>query len=201
MNMIRNLRHLCVSLVLFASFLTSTALQDGPRLRSNATLNLAKPATLDTRDLFGLVDRASSYYTCDPGYFECSNSGCCPTGKTCCANDYCADPGDVCCPMGTCPSGWNCCGNAGMCSPKDGECCSDGSYCGAGEHCRISQGQKVCCPTSGCVGENDSGELGNTVTAVASVTETATMFTTAAPSVTDSDPFYGYNYYYTTIYW
>ncbi|KAJ5125476.1 hypothetical protein N7448_004796 [Penicillium atrosanguineum] len=172
-----------ISLVLFASFLASTALQDGSRLRSNATLNLAKPATLDTRDFFGLVDRASSYYTCAIG------------------NDYCADPGDICCTVGTCPSGWNCCGNAGMCSPKNGECCSDGSYCDAGDHCRIWRGREVCCPTSGCVGENDSGDLGNTVTVAASMTETATMFTTVAPSYTHSYTYYDYEYYYTTIYW
>lgn len=199
--MVQIFKEAWISLVIFAGFVTSTTLQDGPRLRSNATFNHAKPGSLETRDLFGLVDRAGSYYTCDSGYFECSSFGCCPTGTTCCSTDYCADPGDVCCTMGTCPSGWNCCGNAGKCSPKDGECCSDGSYCEAGNHCRIWKGLDVCCPASGCVGENDSGDLGITVTAGASVTETTTMLTTAAPSITSSYTYYDYEYYYTTIYW
>lgn len=201
--MTRIINEVGLFMLLLAGLVTGTTLKDEPQLRSNATLKLAGTGSLDTRDLFGLVDRASSYYTCNPGYSECSydSSRCCPTGNSCCGNGYCADPGDTCCTMGTCPSGWNCCGNDGTCSPKGGECCSGGYYCQAGMQCRVWRGEKVCCPSSGCVGENDSGNLGNTVTAGPSVTETATMLTTAAPSLTTSYNYLDYEYYYTTIYW
>lgn len=189
------------SFLAFVPCVTSSALKNEPQLRFNATLKMAHPATLNARDLFHLVDRTSSYYSCDPGYSECAYdaSRCCPTGTSCCGNGYCADPGDVCCTSGTCPSGWNCCGD--NCSPVGGECCSDGHYCMPGNRCRIWDGLKVCCPTSGCVGEYDNGGLGSSATAITSVTETTTAIITAAPTSTYSYTHADYKYYYTTYYW
>ncbi|KAJ5168135.1 uncharacterized protein N7482_003729 [Penicillium canariense] len=183
-------------LLLFAAAVAEEAIQDEAQQLWNATLNIAQVGSLNTRDLFGLEPRA---YECRTGYSECAydTSRCCATGTSCCGNGYCADPGDTCCTSGTCPSGWNCCGDNGYCSPVGGECCNGGYYCRAGKHCRIYNGEKVCCPSSGCAGEYDSGSLGSTVTAVESVTETETSSITSTYHYT----YASYDYYYTTYYW
>lgn len=178
---------------------TSKTLKNPPQLRTNATLHQASHAlTSRNTEIFDLATR--DYYSCDPGWSSCAydSSRCCPSDNTCCGNGYCADPGDVCCAVGTCPSGWNCCGNEGYCSPVDGECCSDGYYCFAGTHCRLWEGERVCCPESGCLGVGDGGELGSTISA--GPVET---MTTSAPSsyYSYSSVYVDYEYYYTTVYW
>lgn len=182
-------------LLLFSAAVAEEATADEPQQMYNTSLHIPQEGILNTRDLFGLEPRA---YTCRSGYSECAydTSRCCPSGTSCCGTGYCADPGDTCCTTGgTCPSGWNCCGDA--CSPVDGECCNGGYYCRAGKHCRIYNGEKVCCPSSGCSGESDSGSLGGTVTAVATVTATTTSRTTSTYQRTYAD----YSYYSTTYYW
>ncbi|KAJ6038286.1 hypothetical protein N7499_004231 [Penicillium canescens] len=183
-------------LLLLPSIAASNTLKNEARLQYNETLNSAKPGILSTRDLFGLTSR--DYYECDPDYSECAydTSRCCPTGSGCCGDGYCAEADEICCSSGTCPSGWDCCGN-GNCSPKDGECCSDGQYCLSGYSCMIYDGEKVCCPESGCVGNYDSVELGSTTTAIMGVTTTMPV-TTPVPI---TETYYYYSYYYTTYYW
>lgn len=182
-------------LLLFSAVVAQEAVADEPQQLYNASMHIAQEGILNSRDLFGLEPRA---FTCSPGYSECAydTSRCCPTGTSCCGTGYCADPGDTCCNGGgTCPSGWNCCGDS--CSPVDGECCNGGYYCRAGKHCRIYNGEKVCCASSGCAGESDSGSLGGIVTAGATVTATTTSKTTSTLTRTFAD----YEYYSTTYYW
>jgi hypothetical protein len=185
-------------------------LEDEPQLFSNASvLDMASERILSTRDLglgsdFNILSNRA--LECRAGYSACPNDSlyCCQTGKSCCSGtSYCASPGATCCAdYGTCRSGWKCCTGAG-CAPDDGECCTGGYYCRAGKHCRIWNGAHVCCPSTGCVGEFDSGGDDNTVggsEATETETETATVtsaYTTAAPTITALD----YEYYYTTVYW
>ncbi|CEO60017.1 hypothetical protein PMG11_04661 [Penicillium brasilianum] len=194
--MVKFAKQLGISLLLlFSAVVAEETIADEPQQLYNTSLHISQEGILNTRDLFGLEPRA---YTCRSGYSECAydTSRCCPSGTSCCGTGYCADPGDTCCTTGgTCPSGWNCCGDA--CSPVDGECCNGGYYCRAGKHCRIYNGEKVCCPSSGCSGESDSGSLGGTVTAVATVTATTTSRTTSTYQRTYAD----YSYYSTTYYW
>jgi hypothetical protein len=197
-------------LLLFSKLSTAADLQDEPQLLSNVSAHhLASERILSTRDLglgsdFNILNNRA--YECRAGYSECPNDTlhCCKTGQSCCSGtNYCADPGETCCSdYGTCPSGWKCCSGTG-CAPTDGECCSGGYYCRAGKQCRIWKGNHVCCPSTGCVGEFDSGNDVGTVggsEATETETETATVtsaYTTAAPTVTYLD----YNYYFTTVYW
>jgi hypothetical protein len=180
--------------------------QDEPQLFSNVSvLHLASERILSTRDLglgsdFNILSNRA--YECRAGYSECPNDTfkCCQTGKSCCSGtNYCASPGETCCAdYGTCPSGWKCCSGTG-CAPTDGECCTGGYYCRAGKHCRIWKGSHVCCPSTGCVGEFDTGNDVGTVGG-SQATETTTVtsaYTTAAPTVT----YLNYDYYYTTVYW
>lgn len=185
---------------------TSKTLKNLPQLRTNATLHQAGQilTTSNTPNTPNLAPR--DYYTCSPGYSSCAydSTRCCPSDNTCCGNGYCADPGDVCCTVGTCPSGWDCCGNEGYCSPVDGECCSDGYYCFAGTHCRIWDGERVCCPAGGCLGSSDEGELGSTISAgpIGSMTtDTVTTEPSVSYSYTSSVGYVDYEYYYTTVYW
>ncbi|KAJ6014497.1 hypothetical protein N7540_009088 [Penicillium herquei] len=162
-------------LFLPATFAVTPALQNQPRLRSNATMNIGKSSKLDGRSYSGLTERYF-YWECPSGYDECSTdtSVCCPTGNGCCENGYCADPGDTCCTLGTCPSGWDCCGNDGYCSPVDGECCEGGYYCNAGYQCKIWDGEELCCPDSGCIGSSNGDDLGSTVDVGSGVAESTT---------------------------
>lgn len=192
-------------LLFFTTLATSDSLEeDEPQLQYNASLFLAEPGTLNTRDSdtsgLDLFARAS-YYTCPSGYGSCNalSTRCCPTEDLCCSNGYCAKPGAKCCTIGTCPSGWNCCGNAGHCSPVGGECCSNGYYCKAGYHCRSRSGRIVCCPASGCVGEVGTGRIGNTVSADEATSITRETTTTTATTATITRV--RYSYYYTTYYW
>ncbi|KAJ5769958.1 uncharacterized protein N7511_002009 [Penicillium nucicola] len=195
------------TLLLLSSLGTATSLQDEPQLFSNVSVDLASERMLSTRDLglgsdFHILDARAS--ECRVGYSECPNDPnyCCQTGKSCCSGtSYCASPGSVCCAdYGTCRSGWKCCTGTG-CAPIGGECCSGGYYCPAGKQCRIWKGENVCCPSTGCIGEFDTGGDENTVggsEATETETETATITSVYnAPTITALD----YEYYYTTVYW
>lgn len=201
--MINILKGIGLSLII-STAVAGSALKNEPQLRYNASVRLAESGTLLTRDLFDLTER--DYYSCPTGYDECSTdtSRCCPsgTGNGCCANHSCTEPGDTCCVVGTCPSGWDCCGNNGYCSPSDGECCNEGYYCTAGNHCRLWDGEAVCCPSSGCIGEGNSGDLGSTVDSGDFVT-TTTKIRTTETSITStySYTYADYEYFYTTYYW
>ncbi|KAJ5732535.1 hypothetical protein N7493_004016 [Penicillium malachiteum] len=191
-----------------ATLAASPAPQNQPRLRSNATLNIAKSSKLDSRRYSGLTERYF-YWECPSGYDECSTdtSVCCPTGNGCCESGYCSDPGDTCCTIGTCPSGWNCCGNDGYCSPEDGECCEGGYYCNAGYQCKTWGGEDLCCPDSGCIGSSDDGDLGSTVDVGTGAAESTSSYSYTYDTYTydtytyDTYTYASYDYYYTTYYW
>jgi hypothetical protein len=177
--------------LLLTGIVTGEALKNEERLSYNASRREASMGMLSTRDLFGLDKRA---WECNPGYTECAydSSRCCPTTGRCCGTGYCADSDEVCCTVGgTCPSGYNCCGTSN-CSPKSGECCSDGRYCLAGYKCMIQFGKGVCCPKSGCIGSDNSGDASSGSSATE--TDTKTLTTTTAT-------YQYHSYYYTTYYW
>lgn len=197
---------LVLSLLLSTALAFEQAPQNQPRLRSNSTLDVTKLSSINARDLFGLESR--DYYECPVGYAECSDdtSTCCALGKTCCSTtDYCASPGGVCCNIGTCPAGWNCCGNDGYCSPVGGECCDGGYYCNVGYQCKVYDGEDICCPDTGCVGSDGTGDYGTTYaaggSATGSATRTDTYMTTSTSSYTYSYTYDEYSYYYTTYHW
>ncbi|KAJ5295967.1 hypothetical protein PENANT_c001G02167 [Penicillium antarcticum] len=197
------------TLLLLSSLSTAANLQDEPQLFSNVSVDLASERTLSTRDLglgsdFNILNARAG--DCRIGYSECPNDTdyCCQTGKTCCSGtSYCASPGAVCCAdYGTCREGWKCCTGTG-CAPIGGECCSGGYYCPAGKHCRIWKGENVCCPSTGCIGEFDTGsdeDIVGGAEATETATETATITSVyTAPTITATA--LDYEYYYTTIYW
>jgi hypothetical protein len=156
-------------MTLTAASATGTFVQDEPQRRQNATLEQTDSTNaLLTRNIFSpLIRRTPTSYTCETGYSACAydTSLCCPNGYSCCPNGYCVVPGGQCCTTGTCPSNWECCEGGNTCSPIGGECCNDGYYCLPGKRCRTWQGKRVCCPSSGCAGEVDNGDLGSTLLA------------------------------------
>lgn len=197
--MVKFAKQLGVSLLfLFSAAVADDAVKDEPQQLYNASMHIPQSGLLGARDLFGLEARQ---YTCNPGYAACAydKSRCCPTGTSCCTTGYCADPGDTCCSSGTCPSGWNCCADA--CSPVGGECCNGGYYCNPGKHCRIWNGEKVCCPSSGCSGESDTGSAGGGTAAGPTVTATTTATHTSSITSTHTQTYANYEYYSTTYYW
>ncbi|KAJ5700559.1 hypothetical protein N7536_003572 [Penicillium majusculum] len=186
--------------LLLTNLATSTTIdKNEPQLLSNVSLN--------TDDGFSLFSENPSLNAraleCSIGYSECAydTTRCCPSSGKCCGNGYCADIGDTCCTGGgTCPIGYKCCDGTRGCAPLGGECCSGGYYCRAGKKCRIYDGEKVCCPLSGCIGENDGIGSGGTLT-VPDVTSTATETEVETTRATTTYVEVDWDYYYTTIYW
>lgn len=184
---------LALSLLLANIATSTTTNQNEPQLFSNISL-------INKDDGFSVFNENPSLNAraleCGIGYSQCAydTSRCCPLGGKCCGNGYCATIGQTCCTGGgTCPIGYKCCeGNTG-CAPLGGECCSGGYYCPAGKQCRVYDGEKVCCPYTGCVGEYNG--IGSGATLTADVTSTATETATTTYVKVD------FEYYYTTIYW
>lgn len=188
---------LALSLLLTNLATSTTIPKNEPQLLSNVTLNTDDGFSLFTENP-GLNARALE---CRIGYSECAydTSRCCPSSGKCCGNGYCANIGETCCAGGgTCSIGYKCC--TGGCAPLGGECCSDGYYCRAGKKCRIYDGEKVCCPLSGCIGEYDGIGSGGTLT-VPDVTSTATETEIETTRATTTYVEVDWDYYYTTVYW
>ncbi|KAJ5597497.1 hypothetical protein N7537_007581 [Penicillium hordei] len=183
--------------LLLTNLATSTTTKNEPQLLSNVSLSADDAFSLFSENP-GLNARALE---CNVGYSECAydTSRCCPSSGKCCGNGYCADIGEACCTGGgTCAAGYKCCDGTTGCAPIGGECCSGGYYCRAGKKCRIYDGEKVCCPLSGCIGENDGIGSGGTLTAPdVTSTETEVETTRATTTYVEVD----WDYYYTTIYW
>lgn len=186
--------------LLLTNIATSTTIEKNePQLLSNISLIADDGFSLFTENP-SLNARALE---CNIGYSECAydTSRCCPSSGKCCGNGYCADIGDTCCTGGgTCPVGYKCCDGTRGCAPLGGECCSGGYYCRAGKKCRIYDGEKVCCPLSGCIGEYDGIGSGGTLT-VPDVTSTATETEIETTRATTTYVEVDWDYYYTTIYW
>ncbi|KAJ5640669.1 hypothetical protein N7528_000294 [Penicillium herquei] len=167
-----------------ATFAASPAPQNQPRLRSNATLNIAKSSNLDSRSYSGLAERYF-YWECPSGYDECSTdtSVCCPTVA-----------GTVAVTMGT--------AHLRMESVVRG-----GYYCNAGYQCKTWGGEDLCCPDSGCIGSSDGGDLGSTVDVGTGVAESTSSYSYTYDTYTydtytyDTYTYASYDYYYTTYYW
>jgi hypothetical protein len=167
-----------IFLLLIVVSATGELVPDEPQRRLNASLEQADLATaLFARNTSSPLAKRS---TCRTGYSACDYdaSRCCVTGYTCCSTGWCAAPGYVCCGAGACPSNWQCCGAINTCAPIGGECCSGGLYCLPGKQCRLWNGKRVCCPSSGCAGESSNGDLTSsllatmsTVSATAGLTE------------------------------
>ncbi|CAH0027173.1 unnamed protein product [Clonostachys rhizophaga] len=134
--------------------------------------------------------------SCSPGYGYCASFGrCCPSSSKCCPYGYCIQPNDTCCPKGPCDGDQGCCG-ANNCYPKTGECCSDGSFCYAGNHCYISTSRgRLCCTDSKCTAAVD--RYGTTT--YASTSTSTTRLTTTRAQYYSWTYTYWYWYYYWTV--
>ncbi|CBF76646.1 hypothetical protein AN4845.2 [Aspergillus nidulans FGSC A4] len=81
----------------------------------------------------------------------CLTGGACPEGQSCC-RDGCIPADGKCCSVGDgyCEADEKCCSNGVTCAPLDGECCNVRGYCPRGQRCVVLNGERGCCPLSGC---------------------------------------------------
>lgn len=200
MLLIPSFTTLSLSLLLTNLATSTTTNKNEPQLLSNISL-------LNTDDASSLFSENPTLNAraleCSIGYSECAynTNRCCPSSGKCCGNGYCADMGEMCCTGGgTCAVGFKCCAGTTGCAPLGGECCSGGYYCRAGKKCRVYDGEKVCCPLTGCIGEYDGVGFGGTLTGLdvtSTVTETEVETSRATTTYLEVD----WDYYYTTVYW
>ncbi|KAK9435169.1 NHL repeat-containing protein [Metarhizium brunneum] len=116
----------------------------------------------------GVLHALNKRQSCEAGYWYCS--GPCKLREQCCGNDRCI--------------------------PSSAECCKNGRYCEAGNHCYIlsSQGNlPVCCTDSRCTARVENGRT----TYATSRTTTRTYTTTRKQYYYWTMTWYYYYYYWT----
>ncbi|KAJ5138445.1 uncharacterized protein N7515_003293 [Penicillium bovifimosum] len=159
-------------------------LRDEPQQFANITHNNNQ---LSLSSLFASDSLSPRALTCSPGYVGCTTetNSCCPSGKDCCGATSCASSLEDCCSSGgVCRAGFKCCPGSDGCVPiSGGECCGGGYYCPTGQKCRTYKGEKVCCASSGCIGEGtgagdeDESGVSNTEASTTSVVDDYVYYT------------------------